>query len=149
METICQGKRVILPVETTLASVHMRKKVDPICPSQQRSPMLWLSRLDPVDPAERAKVFTAISRKVVGKKARDNPERYSGWFWVQCSSKKFERMAREAMDICLRQKECNKSMFDGLQCQEQCIDHIPYYLSGLSLGSISAVSRVRCSNSGW
>ena len=31
-----------------------------------------------------------------------------------------ERMAREAMDIC------------QLQCQEQCIDHIPYYLSGLS-----------------
>ena len=24
--------------------------------------------------------YTAISRKVVGKSARDNPERYCGWF---------------------------------------------------------------------
>ena len=30
---------------------------------------------------------TAISRKVVGKGARDNPERYCGWFWVHCSWK--------------------------------------------------------------
>ena len=35
------------------------------------------------------------------KSAHDNPERYCGWFWVYCSSKKFERMAREAMDISL------------------------------------------------
>ena len=46
--------------------------------------------------------YTAISRKVVGKSARDNPERYCGWFWVHSSTKKFERMAGEAMDICLR-----------------------------------------------
>ena len=26
-------------------------------------------------------MYTAISRKVVGKSARDNPERYCGWFW--------------------------------------------------------------------
>ena len=25
-------------------------------------------------------LYTAISRKVVGKSARDNPERYCGWF---------------------------------------------------------------------
>ena len=42
--------------------------------------------------------FTAISRKVVGKSARDNPERYCGWFLGRCSSKKFERMAQEAVD---------------------------------------------------
>ena len=29
METICQGKRVTLPVEPTLASVHMRKMLTP------------------------------------------------------------------------------------------------------------------------
>ena len=43
--------------------------------------------------------YTAISRKVVGKSARDNPERYFGWFWVHCSSKKFERMARDVCDV--------------------------------------------------
>ena len=44
---------------------------------------------------------TAISKKVVGKSARANPERYC-WFCVHCSSKKFERMAREAIKVCLR-----------------------------------------------
>ena len=43
-------------------------------------------------------------------------------------------MAGDAMDVCLLVlKESNKSRFDiQLQFQEQCIDHIPYYLSGLS-----------------
>ena len=50
-----------------------------------------------------------------------------------CSSKKFEKMAREATDICLRVlKESDKSMFYSYSRQEECIDHIPYYLSGLS-----------------
>ena len=58
--------------------------------------------------------YTAISRKVVGKSARDNPERYCGWFWVHCCSKKFERMVREATHSCLQVlKESNKSRFDG------------------------------------
>ena len=58
--------------------------------------------------------YTAISRKVVGESARDNPERYCGWFWVHCSSKKFKRIAREAMDVCLRLlKESNKGRFDS------------------------------------
>ena len=46
-------------------------------------------------------LYIAISRNVVGKYARDNPERYCEWFWVLCSLKKFEIMAREAMDVCL------------------------------------------------
>ena len=37
------------------------------------------------------------------------------------------------MEMCLRVlKESNKSRFDSYSRQEQCIDHIPYYLSGLS-----------------
>ena len=44
----------------------------------------------------------------------DIPERYSGWFLVHCFSNKFQRMTREAMDICLRGlKERNKSRFDS------------------------------------
>ena len=62
----------------------------------------------------RSCMYTAISRKVVGKSARDNHERYCGWFWVRCSSKKFERMAQEAVDVCLRVlKESNKRSFDS------------------------------------
>ena len=42
-------------------------------------------------------------------------------------------MVREAMDVCLRvRKESNKSRFYSFSRYEQCIDHIPYYLSGLS-----------------
>ena len=42
-------------------------------------------------------------------------------------------MVREATDICLRVlKESSKSRFDSFSRYEQCIDHIPYYLSGLS-----------------
>ena len=79
----------------------------------------------------------SASRKVVGKSARDSPERCCGWLWVHCFPKKFERMAREAMDICLRViKESNKSRFDSYS-QEQCIDHIPYYFSELSRAHFS------------
>ena len=81
----------------------------------------------------REKWYTAVSRKVVGKSARDNPERYCEWFCLPCSPKKFERMAGEATDICWRVlMESNKSRFDSYSREEQCIDPIPYYLSGLS-----------------
>ena len=60
------------------------------------------------------KANTAISRKVDGKSTRDNPERYCGWFWIHSYSKKFERMTREATEVCLRVlKESNKSRFDS------------------------------------
>ena len=42
-------------------------------------------------------------------------------------------MAREATDVCLRElKESNKSRCDSNSVREQCIDLIPYYLSGFS-----------------
>ena len=51
-------------------------------------------------------------RKVVGKSASGNPDWYCGWFWIHCSSKRFERMTREATDVCLRVlKESEKSRF--------------------------------------
>ena len=41
-------------------------------------------------------------------------------------------MTREAMVVCLRVlKESKKSRVRQLQCKEQCIDHIPYYLFGI------------------
>ena len=49
------------------------------------------------------KVHATIPKGIVG-----------GWFWVHFSSKKFKRLAREAMDICLRVlRESNKSRFDS------------------------------------
>ena len=58
-------------------------------------------------------LYTPISRKVVGKSARDNSERYCGRFWVLLSSKKFERMAQETMDLCFQMlKESNNRRFN-------------------------------------
>ena len=74
-------------------------------------------------------VYTAISRKVVAKSARDNPERYCGWFLVHCFSNKFQRMARAAMDVCLRVlKESNKSRFDSYSVRNSVliISHITF-----------------------
>ena len=62
----------------------------------------------------RDRACTAVSRKVVEKSARDNPERYFGRFCLPCSSKKFERMAQEATDICSQVLvEISKSRFDS------------------------------------
>ena len=47
--------------------------------------------------------------------------------------KEIVRMAQEAMDVCFPVlKESNKTRFDSFESQEKCVDHIPYYLSGLS-----------------
>ena len=72
---------------------------------------------------------TAILRKVVGKGARGKPERYCGWFWVRCSSKKFERRVQEAVDVCLRVlKESSKRSFDSYSVRNSVfiISHIAF-----------------------
>ena len=78
---------------------------------------------------ENTEKYTAISRKVVGKRARYNPEKYCGWFWIHCYSKKFKRMTREAMDVYLRVlKESNKSRFDSYTVRNSVliISHITF-----------------------
>ena len=74
--------------------------------------------------------LTAISRKVVGKSARDNPESYSaGDFEFTVLQRLIERMAREAMNICLRMlKESNKSRFDSYSARnsELIVAHINF-----------------------
>ena len=74
-------------------------------------------------------LHTALSRMVVGKSERDNPERYCGWFWVHCSSKKFEKMAVEAMDLYLKVlKESNKTKFDSYSVRNSVliISHVTF-----------------------
>ena len=101
--------------------------------SPNREPVHRLLVSGQVCSANVILLYTAISRKVVRKSARDNPERHCGWFWVHCSSEKFERIGTKGHEMCLRVlMERNKSRFDSYSRQEQCIDHIPYYLSGLS-----------------
>ena len=55
-----------------------------------------------------------------------------GGFEFSCFQRNLKELARKAMEMCLRVlKESNKSRFDSYSRQEQCIDHIPYYLSRL------------------
>ena len=56
-----------------------------------------------------------------------------GGFEFSFFQRNLKELARKAMEMCLRVlKESNKSRFDSYSRQEQCIDHIPYYFSGLS-----------------
>ena len=56
-----------------------------------------------------------------------------GGFKFSFFQRNLNELARKAMEMCLRVlKESNKSRFDSYNRQEHCIDHIPYYLSGLS-----------------
>ena len=100
-------------------------------------------------------VYTAISRKVVGKSARDHPERYFGWFCIHSSfSRKFERVAREVMDVCLRVlKESSKSRFDSYSVRNRVliISHITFrgcrvHLFSDNLSRNSCILQVRRRN---
>ena len=56
-----------------------------------------------------------------------------GGFEFTVLQRNLKELARKAMKMCLRAlTERNKSRFDSYSRQKQCIDHIPYYLSGLS-----------------
>ena len=83
-------------------------------------------------------VYTAISGKVVGKSARHNLERYCGWFWVHCSSKKFERT-----DVCLRlPKESNKSRFDSYNVRNSVA--CTFFSDHLSRNSCMYITNIFC-----
>ena len=61
------------------------------------------------------------------------PKGIVGGFEFTVLQRNLKELARKAMEMCLRVlKESNKGRFDSYSRQEQCIDHIPYYLSGLS-----------------
>ena len=118
-----------------------------------------------------AVMYTAFLRKSFGESPCDNPERYCGWFWVHCSSKKFERMALEANDICLRVlNESNKSTATVIRNNVLIISHIifqdchmhifflalcfqkfslsfPFFGLGNALGYSPRPKSVRCSTS--
>ena len=64
------------------------------------------------------------------KKCTRQSRKYRGWFLVHCFSKKFQTMAREAMDVCfLVLKESNKSRFDSYSVRNSVliISHITFW----------------------
>ena len=61
------------------------------------------------------------------------PKGIVGGFEFSVFQRNLKELARKAVEMCLRVlKESNKSRFDRYSRQKQCIDHFPYYLSGLS-----------------
>ena len=60
------------------------------------------------------------------------PKGIVGGFEFSVFQRNLKELAGKAMEMCLRVlKESNKSRFDSYSRQEQSIDHIPSYLSGL------------------
>ena len=108
------------------------------CETSQRNVCVWgkeLGLLFYASPLSISLSFTFlklyISREVVQKSTRDNPERYLGGRggWVYCSSKKFDRMAREAVEVCLRMlKENSNRRFDSYSVKNSVliISHLPF-----------------------
>ena len=59
------------------------------------------------------------------------PKGIVGGFECTVLQRNLKELVRKAMKMCLLVlKESNKSRFDSYSRQEQCIEHIPYYLSG-------------------
>ena len=82
-------------------------------------------------------VYTAISRKVVGKSARDNPERHCGWFWVLFFSKKFERIGTKGHgNVSARAKGKQQKYFWQLQSSRTVYWSCPILLFGLVAGTV-------------
>ena len=56
-----------------------------------------------------------------------------GGFEFSFIQRNWKELERKAMEVCLRVlKESNKSRLDSYSHEEQCIYHIPYYLSELA-----------------
>ena len=69
-----------------------------------------------------------------------------GGFEFSFFQRNLKEFARKPTEMCLRVlKENNKSSLDNYSRQEQCIDHVPYYFSGLCGHSFSDnLSRNSC-----
>ena len=82
------------------------------------------------DTLERIQLFRERLSKIVHATI---PKGIVGSFELTVLHRNLKELARKAMKMCLRVlKESIKSRFDSYSRQEQSIDHMPYYLSGLS-----------------
>ena len=75
----------------------------------------------------------AVRERLSEKAHATIPKGIVGGFEFSVLQRNLKELARKAMEMCFRVlEESNKGRFDSYGRQEQCIDHIPYYLSGLS-----------------
>ena len=83
--------------------------------------------------------FLQLFRERLSEKVHATiPKGIVGGFEFTVLQRNLKELARKAMEMCLRVlTESDKSRFDSYSRQEQCIDHIPHYLSGLSRAHFS------------
>ena len=83
---------------------------------------------------EQKETFIQLFRERLSLKVHATiPKDIVGGFGFTVLQRNLKELARKAMKMCLRVlTESNNSRFDRYSRQGQWIDHIPYYLSGLS-----------------
>ena len=93
----------------------------------------------PVSPCNFYFLSIQLFRESLSEKVHAKiPKGIVGGFEFSVLQKNLKELARKAMEMCFRVlKESSKSRFDSFSRQEQCIDHIPYCLAGLSRAHFS------------
>ena len=94
-------------------------------------------------------IYSYFEKGCRKKCKRQSREVYCGWFWVhsRSSPKKFERMAREAKEICWRLlKESKKNRFDSYSVRNSVliISHITFWDCRVHIFSGNLLSRNSC-----
>ena len=83
-------------------------------------------------------IYSYFEKRLLEKVHSTIPKGIVGGFKFTVLQRNWKELVRKAVEMCLRVlKESNKSRFDRYSRQKQCIDHIPYYLSG----SVRATTR--------
>ena len=91
------------------------------CECNLSLPLIWQMTYSYFEKGCRKKVLATIPKGImVG-------------FECTVLQRNLKELARKSIKMCSRVlTESNKSRLDSYSRQEQCIDHIPYYLTGLS-----------------
>ena len=100
--------------------------------------------------ANSPSVYIQLFRERLSKKVDATiPKDIVGGFKFTVLYRNLKELVGKAVEMCLRVlKESSKSRFDRYSRQKQCIDHIPYFLSGLSRAHFSNnLSRNSCIHS--
>ena len=84
-------------------------------------------------PREKSFCIQLFRERLSGKVHATILKGIVGGFEFSFFQRNLKELTHKALKKCLRVlKESNKSRFDSYSPQEHCIDHIPYYLWGLS-----------------
>ena len=111
-------------------SQEQKRKLSERTKNASRELNTLLNSLHCIRPTHCIQLFRErLSEKVHATNSKD----IVGGFEFSVFQRNLKELERKAMEMCLRVlKESNKRRIDSYIRQEQCIDYIPYHLSGLS-----------------